>query len=128
MLFRSAPTDISREVYETAGELLTELWNGEPLRLMGVALTQLTRGEDSAGQDEQLSFFGDGLLRDPAAGAESGGGKIDREKERKLDAAMDELRDRFGSGAVRRGGAMAMGIRVARKASGQSDAERDEFS
>ena len=68
------------------------------------------------------------MLGNPADSTESGARKIDREKERKLDAAMDELRNRFGSGAIQRGGAMAMGIRVARKASGQSDAERDEES
>ena len=123
----AAPTDISREVFEIARELLAELWNGEPLRLMGVALTQLTR-EDGEGQNEQLSFFGDDMYGNPADSTESGARKIDREKERKLDAAMDELRNRFGSGAIQRGGAMAMGIRVARKAPGQSDAERDEES
>ena len=47
------PTDSSREVFEIAKELLTEFWTGEPLRLMGIALTQLSQGE----AEEQLTLF-----------------------------------------------------------------------
>ena len=35
---------------------------------------------------------------------------------------MDELRNRFGSGTVQRGSVMAMGLHVARKFKGKSDA------
>lgn len=73
-------TDITSEIYETSKKLFSELWDKKtPLRLLGISLTQIT-GEDNT----QLSFF-------PAE---------KREKERKLDKAMDAIRGRFGSETV----------------------------
>ncbi|MBQ3530956.1 MAG: DNA polymerase IV [Oscillospiraceae bacterium] len=73
-------TDITSEIYETSKKLFSELWDKKtPLRLLGISLTQIT-GEDNT----QLSFFS----------AEK------REKERKLDKAMDAIRGRFGSETV----------------------------
>lgn len=75
-------TDITDEIYQVVMELFSELWNGEPLRLLGVALTDVTKEDE-----EQFSLFTD----------ES------KERSKKLDAAMDKIRDRFGSMAVYRG-------------------------
>ena len=73
-------TDITSEIYETSKKLFSELWDKKtPLRLLGISLTQIT-GEDNT----QLSFF-------PAE---------KREKERKLDKAMDAIRGRVGSETV----------------------------
>ena len=120
------PVDTSREVYETAVKLLDELWKDRrPLRLMGIALTNLNR--DSYGQ--QLSFFtADGQLSpffstgekpspDPAAGRKT------RERDEKLDRTMDDLRKKFGSDIVQRGSVMSMGLRVAKKFKGKKDSE-----
>lgn len=81
----SDPTDITDEIYATARELFRELWHGEPLRLLGISLTDLTREEFC-----QSSLFVDER----------------REKARKLDAMMDQLRSRHGRDAVCRAGAM----------------------
>ena len=74
------PTDISKEVYQISKELFDELWDGfTPLRLLGIALTNITREETM-----QFSLFQD----------ES------REKARKIDKAKDALNAKFGSATI----------------------------
>lgn len=73
----SEATDITTEIYNVAKMLFRELWDRQtPLRLLGVALTELTREEIL-----QQSFF------------------FDEEKEKlaKLDKAMDSIRNKFGT-------------------------------
>ena len=49
------PTDISKEVYQICKELFYELWDGvTPLRLLGIAMTNITREETV-----QFSLFQD---------------------------------------------------------------------
>ena len=69
-------TDTTDEIYKNAQKLFAESWKGEPLRLIGVALTNLT--DESF---EQLSLFEDNEKK---------------ERRRKLDATMDEIRKKFG--------------------------------
>ncbi len=83
-----SPTDVTDEIYETAVELFREVWRGEPLRLLGIALSDVTREEY-----EQVSLFRDER----------------RERAKKLDAAMDQIRGRFGRDAVFRAGAADVG-------------------
>jgi len=89
------PTDISKEVYEISRELFDELWDGKtPLRLLGIALTNVTREESV-----QISLFPD----------ES------RTKARKLDLAFDNIHARFGSGAIVRGSSLKSTLDVGKK-------------
>lgn len=89
------PTDITREIYDISKKLLRELWDGKkPLRLMGLALTNLDRG-----QPRQLSIFDNG----------------NREKEQKADKAVDEIRAKFGRDMIRRGSMMDEDVKIRRK-------------
>ena len=89
------PTDISKEVYEISKELFDELWDGAtPLRLLGIAMTNITREETM-----QFSLFQD----------ES------REKSRKIDKAKDALNARFGSATIVRGSSIQTKINVGKK-------------
>ncbi|MBR3196611.1 MAG: DNA polymerase IV [Clostridia bacterium] len=103
--------DTNRAVFETSKRLLEEIWKDrQPLRLMGVAATKLTR---EAGA-QQMSF-----LDDP--------NREKRERDEKLDRAMDTLKKRFGQDVIRRGSVMSMGIDVARKHRGEAEKnERDD--
>ena len=74
-------------LYANACLLFDELWNGEPIRLLGVRTSKLV--EETA--PEQLSIF-DIQVEKPKD-----------EKHRKLDKALDEIRKRFGEDAVKRG-------------------------
>ncbi|MBQ9030065.1 MAG: DNA polymerase IV [Parasporobacterium sp.] len=99
------PLDTSREIYEIARELLGELWKDQrPLRLMGISLTNLSRGD----YGRQMTFFEEDR-------------KKDRERDEKLDRTMDELKDRFGSEIIKRGSVMSLGIHVAKKFNGRKD-------
>ena len=98
-----APTDVTDEIYETAVTLFQELWRGEPLRLLGIALSDVTREEY-----EQVSLFQDEK----------------HERSRKLDAAMDKIRGRFGSDAVFRGGAADAG-RIGQKFKTRAEDEQE---
>lgn len=81
----SNATDITAEIYENARILFDELWDRvSPLRLIGVSLSDLTDEEF-----EQISLF-----------ENTDESEIDKEKEKKKDKALDELRRRFGSKAV----------------------------
>ena len=102
------PTDTTREIYETSKRLLSELWKDRrPLRLMGIALTNLT-SDDTGGQ---MSLFEEDARQT-------------RDKDRKLDKATDALRRKFGSDIIQRGTVAARGIDVARKFKGKTDSEQ----
>ena len=78
----SEPTDVTGEVFQMCSQLLDELWDGKaPLRLMGVALSDVTRQ-----CTPQLSLFPDEK----------------REREKKKDQVMDALRARYGADTITR--------------------------
>ena len=102
----SHATDITSEIYGVAEQVFDELWDRRtPLRLLGVALGQIT-WED----DPQLSFFED----------------EDREKARKLDRVVDDIRGKFGSGAIVRGSTCGTTPNVGRKHKAQIELAREK--
>ena len=78
----SASTDV---IYKEASRLFDELWDGTPIRLLGVRTAMV--GED--GEPVQRSVC------DYAAPVS--------EKQTRLDAALDSIRKRYGNDAVKRG-------------------------
>lgn len=89
------PTDISKEVYQISKELFRELWDGvTPLRLLGIALTNITREETA-----QLSLFPD----------------ENRDKARRLDKAYDAINSKFGAATIMRGSSMQSKVDVGKK-------------
>ena len=94
-------TDISTEVYKLCKQLFAELWDGHtPLRLLGVALTDLTT-EDTA----QMSLFSDEK----------------KERSRKLDKAYDAINKRFGAATIQRGSNLQSDLRVGKKYQAQME-------
>jgi len=75
------PTDVGQKLYDAALPLLDQFDTSEPFRLVGLAAFDLIRPGDPL----QLDLFGTG-----------------ESKKRKAEAAMDSIRDRFGTAAVQR--------------------------
>lgn len=100
----------TREIYELSKRLLRELWKDrKPLRLLSISLSNLTRESGS----EQISLFGE----------ESRGR---RERDVKLDKAVDALRSKFGADIIQRGTVMEGGLQVARKFKGKQASEQEK--
>ncbi len=74
-------TNTTNIIYETACKLLDEMWDGTPIRLLGIRSTKLTDDDY-----EQLSLF------DTAK---------DKKLER-LDSVLDSIRSKFGDHAISR--------------------------
>ena len=100
------PTDVTDEIYQNVKRLFQESWSGQPLRLIGVALTGLT--EDGF---VQMSLF-----EDPKK----------REQQKKLDEAMDNIRKKFGNDKISRASTMNVSERIARKAKAQMENGREK--
>ncbi len=100
------PTDLTDEIYDNAKKLFAEFWKGQPLRLIGVALTNLT--EDGF---EQLSLF------------ES---TKERERHQKLDATLDAIRRKYGNDMITRASIMNSNARIGRKARAQMKNELED--
>lgn len=83
-----SPTASTDAIYRAACALFDELWNGAPIRLLGIRTGKLSEESDPV----QLSLF------DYAAPVS--------EKQQKLDAALDKIRGKYGDGAVKRGSLM----------------------
>ena len=99
-------TDITAEIFEVCKDLINDLWDKKKsLRLIGVSLTAITFEES-----EQLSFFDDGK----------------REKSRVIDKTMDNIRNKFGKGAIVRGGVYKNNINVGKKYFTQSDKSKKD--
>lgn len=76
------PTNTTDVIYHTACKLLQESWKGTPLRLLGVRTGKL----EEKNEYTQLSLFS---LKE-------------NEKKEKLDKALDSIREKYGSDAIRR--------------------------
>ena len=81
----TAPTQEGKELYRCACVLFDALWNGNPIRLLGVRSGKLT----NAGDPFQTDLFS----YDPVATA----------KRQKLDQAMEKIKKKYGSDAIHRG-------------------------
>lgn len=79
------PTASTDMIYRKARELFDDLWDGTPIRLLGVRTAKLAEESEPV----QLSLFED---LTPVS-----------EKQQKLDAALDNIRKRFGKDAIKRG-------------------------
>ena len=99
-------TDMTDEIYKNAKKLFIESWKGEPLRLIGVALTNLTNESF-----EQMSLFED---------------NEQKERHRKLDATMDAIRQKFGNDKITRASIMNSNAGIARKARAQMKNEDEK--
>ena len=98
------PTDISNEVYQLSKQLFAELWDGRtPLRLIGVALNDLTREETP-----QMSLFPDEK----------------KERSRKLDQAYDAINKKFGAATIQRGSNLQSDLRVGKKYQAQVEQKK----
>ncbi|WP_211745290.1 DNA polymerase IV [Paenibacillus sp. Marseille-Q4541] len=71
------PTQITAEVYKAASELFQRHWDGQPVRRVGVSLTDLVPDTEY-----QLTWFDD------------------REQQRELEKATDAIKRRFGDTAI----------------------------
>ena len=81
------PTNDPVILCETACNLFRESWSGEPVRLLGIRTSKLV--EESA--PEQLTIFDIEFPKEPD------------EKHKKLNAALEQLNNRYGKGAVVKG-------------------------
>ena len=103
-----APTCGSDTIYRTACELFAELWDGTPVRLLGIRSSKLT----SAGEPVQMSLFDlpapsrDNTVGEQVVSKKSSSNSPSPKKMEQLDAALDSIRQRYGSDAVMRGSLM----------------------
>ena len=85
----SAPTHLIREVTETAMDLTEQIWKPpSPIRALTVTAIHLMEAEDTY---EQVDLFS--------------GSAVTRQRSEKLEAAMDRIRGKYGSGAIAYGAA-----------------------
>ena len=88
------PTALSSDLTEAAMKLVTNGWNGQtPIRMLTVTGVNLIEASEAA---EQLSFFGDS----PEA----------RERRKRLETAIDSVREKFGRASLSTGAVMASDI------------------
>lgn len=89
-------TNADKVIYETACELFHELWNGHPIRLLGIRTSKLV---DEA-EPEQISIFDlESVSNQNMAKQEI----KKNEKQEKLDKVVDQIRKKYGEGAIVRG-------------------------
>lgn len=110
------PVSTGNEIYDLSCRLFEEIWTGKPVRLLGIRTTKL-QNED---QPEQMNLFdmigadNDDFRTDFPEERESGSRhhinnkekkamtKPSREKMKKLESALDDIKKKYGENAVSR--------------------------
>ena len=84
-------TNSDQIIYEAACELFRELWNGDPIRLLGIRTSKLV----DVNEPEQMSIFDfqESFVKET----------VKDEKHQKLDKALDLIRKKYGDDAIVRG-------------------------
>lgn len=99
-------TNSNQMICNAAIDLFRELWNGEPVRLLGIRTSKLSE----EGEPEQMTIFDLQNMQYEARQKteESYFGKKENNLQRKkfedLDKALDKIRQKYGKEAVVRGG------------------------
>ena len=75
------PTDLTVEIYAAACRCFDELWDGIPLRHLGIHTGRVSRDDF-----RQMQMFN----------------KVDYEKTRKLECAVDSIRKKYGMDSIKR--------------------------
>ena len=92
------PTNSTAKIYELSCRLFDELWNGSPVRLLGIRTSKL----QDLSEPVQMSLFDMDFSKETKKESMLQKGPK-TEKLEKLDKAMDDIKKRFGAGAVVRG-------------------------
>lgn len=91
------PTDISREIASLAFDILKDEWpRGKPIRMLTVSASNLIHKERL---NEQISFF-------------ANDNEQHREKDEKLEVAVDKIRQKYGSGSIVNGAVLSTDIGI----------------
>ena len=106
------PTDSTTLIYETACHLFKELWNGTPIRLLGIRTSKLCDRSEPV----QMSLFDVMPPQDsipeaaclsslvPTSSTPTNSlGLSRKEKQEKLDKALDKIKNKYGNDAIIRG-------------------------
>lgn len=97
-------TNSDQVIYDTAMDLFRELWNKEPIRMLGIRTSKLCE----EGEPEQLTIFDFQNMKKDAKKAQREEKEIiHKKKQEKLDQALDKIRLKYGDEAVVRGGQYA---------------------
>lgn len=81
-------TNRDEEIYEEGVLLFRELWNKNPIRLLGIRSSKLAEEDEP----EQMTIFDPPFQFNPK-----------REKEKKINQALEKVRIKYGEGIVTRG-------------------------
>lgn len=95
----SIPTNTTETIYRTACHLFHLLWNQEPVRLLGIRTAKL----ESETEPVQMSLFDMTLPDTTQQSANKDVPRISEKKQQQLDAALDNIRKRYGKDAITRG-------------------------
>ena len=87
-------TNSTKEIFKTAKELVRQLYNNEPIRLIGIRIDNLCEEEE-----KQISLFEDQNIK----------------KQEKLDKVVDNIKDKFGYDMITRAGDMKQTKNINRK-------------
>ncbi|MBQ8038408.1 MAG: DNA polymerase IV, partial [Lachnospiraceae bacterium] len=93
------PTDSTTLIYETARNLFNELWNGTPIRLLGIRTSKLC----DVTEPVQLSLFDIMPNTSPTAVPAKADLQQRKQKQEKLDKALDTIKNKYGKDSIVRG-------------------------
>lgn len=93
-----SPTNSTTLIYETACQLFKELWNGTPIRLLGIRTSKLCDYTEPI----QMSLF-DIMTSDNSVSGKNSDEFQRKQKQEKLDKALDSIKNKYGKNAVVRG-------------------------
>ena len=87
-------TNSTKEIFKVAKQLVNQLYNGEPIRLIGIRVDNLCDEEE-----KQISIFENN----------------DTKKQEKLDKVVDSIKDKYGYETITRAGDMKQSKNINRK-------------
>lgn len=93
----TVPVCTTDTIYKTACLLFDEIWNGTPIRLLGIRTSKLV-SRDAPIQMSLFDFSQETLT--PEASSQV---TVSSEKQKKLDNALDAIRKKYGSDSIVRG-------------------------